>query len=108
MSEQNQIRPAMSVYEAIRRRRDVRAEFTGNLVDDETLIRILAAAHQAPSVGNTQPWDFVVVQNRCTLSAFAEHVAHERRRFAASLPAERRPLTDVIHREKYCPADNSV
>ncbi|MFG2442262.1 5,6-dimethylbenzimidazole synthase [Nocardia fluminea] len=79
----------LSVYDAIRLRRDVRAEFTGELVDDDTLLRILDAAHRAPSVGNSQPWDFVVVRQAETLRRFADHVADKRVEFGASLPAER-------------------
>ncbi|MET8800136.1 5,6-dimethylbenzimidazole synthase [Nocardia sp. NPDC004568] len=79
----------MSVYEAIRTRRDVRAEFTGEPIDDPTLWRILGAAHHAPSVGNSQPWDFVVVRDPATLRTFAAHVAERRLDFARSLPAER-------------------
>ncbi|MCW4352422.1 5,6-dimethylbenzimidazole synthase [Hoyosella sp. YIM 151337] len=80
----------ISVYEAIRRRRDVRAEFTGDPVPDPVLHRILTAAHQAPSVGNTQPWDFVIIQAPDRLAEFAQHVAERRARFAASLPPQRR------------------
>ncbi|MFC9661668.1 5,6-dimethylbenzimidazole synthase [Nocardia sp. NPDC127606] len=79
----------LSVYDAIRLRRDVRAEYTGELVDDDTLLRILDAAHRAPSVGNSQPWDFVVVRQAETLRRFADHVADKRVEFGASLPAER-------------------
>ncbi|WP_069163614.1 5,6-dimethylbenzimidazole synthase [Nocardia altamirensis] len=79
----------MSVYDAIRLRRDVRAEFTGDVVDDATLWRILAAAHRAPSVGNSQPWDFVVVRDPSTLRKFAEHVADKRIEFRDALPEER-------------------
>ncbi|MFJ2664341.1 5,6-dimethylbenzimidazole synthase [Nocardia fluminea] len=79
----------LSVYDAIRLRRDVRAEFTGELVDDDTLLRILAAAHRAPSVGNSQPWDFVVVRQAETLRRFADHVAGKRAEFGASLSADR-------------------
>ncbi|MGW1743514.1 5,6-dimethylbenzimidazole synthase [Nocardia sp. NPDC001965] len=79
----------MSVYEAIRTRRDVRAEFTGEPIDDSTLWRILAAAHCAPSVGNSQPWDFVVVREPVTLRKFAAHVSGRRLDFARSLPPER-------------------
>ncbi|WP_179273720.1 MULTISPECIES: 5,6-dimethylbenzimidazole synthase [unclassified Rhodococcus (in: high G+C Gram-positive bacteria)] len=89
----------MSVYAAIRSRRDVRAEFDGTVVDDETLRRILGAAHQAPSVGNTQPWDFVVVRKPDTLSAFAAHVAGCRQDFADKLDAERRKTFDPIRIE---------
>ncbi|SDD26896.1 5,6-dimethylbenzimidazole synthase [Rhodococcus tukisamuensis] len=86
----------MSVYDAIRLRRDVRAEFTGERISEEQLTRILEAGHAAPSVGNTQPWDFVVVQKPETLSTFAEHVAGCRRDFADSLPEDRRATFDPI------------
>ncbi len=86
----------VSVYEAIRRRRDVRAEFSGEVIPDETLMRILDAAHRAPSVGNTQPWDFVVVRNPETLNTFAAHVADARLKFAQSLPEDRRSTFDPI------------
>ncbi|WP_179276124.1 5,6-dimethylbenzimidazole synthase [Rhodococcus sp. 06-235-1A] len=89
----------MSVYAAIRSRRDVRAEFDGTVVDDDTLRRILGAAHQAPSVGNTQPWDFVVVRKPDTLSAFAAHVAGCRQDFADKLDDERRKTFDPIRIE---------
>ncbi|ANH40244.1 5,6-dimethylbenzimidazole synthase [Nocardioides dokdonensis FR1436] len=79
----------MSVYEAIARRRDVRAEFTGEAPDDATLTRVLAAAHRAPSVGMSQPWDFVVVRDPATRARFAEHVATERAAYAAGLEGER-------------------
>ncbi|NKW20079.1 5,6-dimethylbenzimidazole synthase [Rhodococcus hoagii] len=62
------------------------AEFSGELIPDETLQRVLGAAHAAPSVGNTQPWDFIVVRNQDTVDTFAEHVAGRRRAFADSLP----------------------
>lgn len=87
---------AMSVHEAIAQRRDVRAEFSGNVLDDATLMRILGAAHRAPSVGNTQPWDFVVIRDAGTLDAFAEHVADKRRAFAESLPADRKDTFNPI------------
>lgn len=77
------------VYEVIRRRRDVRAEFSGEIVEDATLLRILDAAHRAPSVGNSQPWDFVIVRDPATLAAFAAHVADKRIEFRDALPPER-------------------
>ncbi|AXK88060.1 5,6-dimethylbenzimidazole synthase [Nocardia farcinica] len=86
----------VSVYDAIARRRDVRAEFTGELVDDAVLWRILEAAHRAPSVGNSQPWDFVVVREPATLRRFADHVAEKRAEFRAALPPERAATFDPI------------
>jgi 5,6-dimethylbenzimidazole synthase len=76
-------------YEVLNRRRDVRGEFTGEPLDPEVLHRVLAAAHAAPSVGLTQPWDFVLVRDTATRSAFAEHVHSERAVFADSLQGKR-------------------
>lgn len=76
----------MDVYEAIGRRRDVRAEFSGADVDDAVLNRVLGAAHAAPSVGLTQPWDFVVVRDRDLRTRFHAHVQAERAVFADGLP----------------------
>ncbi len=75
----------MGVYEAIARRRDVRAEFTGAPIDPATLERVLGAAHSAPSVGLSQPWDFVVIEDLAIRGAFHEHVGAERKVFADAL-----------------------
>ncbi|MBB4689336.1 5,6-dimethylbenzimidazole synthase [Amycolatopsis jiangsuensis] len=76
-------------YEVLHRRRDVRGEFTGEPVDEAVLTRVLTAAHAAPSVGLSQPWDFVLVRDADTREAFARHVQDERAVFAASLDGER-------------------
>ncbi|TWS22864.1 5,6-dimethylbenzimidazole synthase [Tsukamurella sputi] len=86
----------MDVFEAILRRRDVRNEFSGERIDEERLVRILEAAHRAPSVGNTQPWDFVVVQDPATLARFAGHVGECREDFARSLPEDRKDTFNPI------------
>ncbi|MEU4689145.1 5,6-dimethylbenzimidazole synthase [Actinoplanes sp. NPDC023714] len=74
------------VYDVIHRRRDVRGQFTGAPIPDEVLARVLSAAHAAPSVGLSQPWDFIVIRDAATRAAFHEHVMHERDVFAATLP----------------------
>ncbi|SCL16420.1 5,6-dimethylbenzimidazole synthase [Micromonospora inyonensis] len=78
----------MDLYDVIHRRRDVRAQFTGEPVPDDTLHRVLAAAHAAPSVGYSQPWDFVVVRDADIRHRFHEHVRTERDVFAATLEGE--------------------
>ncbi|WP_229075837.1 5,6-dimethylbenzimidazole synthase [Actinoplanes sp. DH11] len=76
-------------YDVLFRRRDVRGQFTGEPVPDDVLARVLAAAHAAPSVGLTQPWDFVLVRDDTIRTAFHQHVRHERDVFAAGLgPAD--------------------
>ncbi|MBG6095258.1 5,6-dimethylbenzimidazole synthase [Nocardioides luteus] len=79
----------MDLYDAINRRRDTRAEFTGEPVAPEVLDRLLSAAHAAPSVGMSQPWDFVLVRDADRLERFHTHVATERETFAATLSGER-------------------
>ncbi|HWH00199.1 MAG TPA: 5,6-dimethylbenzimidazole synthase [Pilimelia sp.] len=76
------------LYRVIHRRRDVRAEFTGAPVDEAALHRVLAAAHAAPSVGLSQPWDFVLVGDGATRAAFHRHVERERAAFAATLSGD--------------------
>lgn len=92
------------IYDVINRRRDTRREFTGEGVADDVLARVLAAAHCAPSVGMSQPWDFVVVRAPETLVAFRDHVAHEREVFAASLEGERAETFSRIKVEGICEA----
>lgn len=84
------------LYDVIARRRDVRAEFSGEQVDSEQLRRVLGAAHAAPSVGHSQPWDFVLVSEQASRDRFADHVESERRTFAESLPPDRRETFERI------------
>jgi 5,6-dimethylbenzimidazole synthase len=58
-----------ALYRAIALRRDVRAEFISDPVPDDVLARVLGAAHQAPSVGLSQPWRFIVVRERANREA---------------------------------------
>lgn len=76
-------------YDVVYRRRDVRAQFNGGPVDPEVLARVLKAANAAPSVGMSQPWDFVLVEDVSIRSKFAEHVEAERVAFANLLDRER-------------------
>ncbi|WP_024446702.1 5,6-dimethylbenzimidazole synthase [Mycolicibacterium iranicum] len=93
---------ATALYDVINRRRDTRREFTGVPPSDDVLERILLAAHAAPSVGMSQPWDFVIVRSPETLHAFRDHVAREREVFAAGLSGERAETFDRIKIEGIC------
>lgn len=52
--------------EAIFNRRSVR-KYTNQTVEEEKIIKLLKAAMQAPSAGNQQPWEFIVVRKKDTL-----------------------------------------
>ncbi|NPD15686.1 5,6-dimethylbenzimidazole synthase [Xinfangfangia sp. D13-10-4-6] len=53
-----------AVYRAIHERRDVRSQFLPDPIADEVLLRLLQAAHAAPSVGLSQPWNFILVRDQ--------------------------------------------
>jgi nicotinate-nucleotide--dimethylbenzimidazole phosphoribosyltransferase len=73
----------------IEARRDVRRRFLPTPVPDDVLERVLQAAHRAPSVGLSQPWDFLILTDLDVRSRVAAHVEEERQRFADSLPPAR-------------------
>jgi 5,6-dimethylbenzimidazole synthase len=89
----NSFAPALKggLYEAIFRRRDIR-RFTPEAVADDALARVLIAAHHAPSVGFTQPWDFIVVRDlerRARVHAtFQRHRASNAAQFTAARRAK--------------------
>lgn len=58
-------------------------------MDPAVLTRVLTAAHAAPSVGLSQPWDFVVIRDEVTRRTFQKHVAEQREVFGAELGRER-------------------
>jgi nitroreductase len=51
----------LDVFDAIRSRRSVRA-FTREAVFDSEIEKLLDAARWAPSAGNIQPWEFIIVR----------------------------------------------
>ena len=61
----------METWDALRARRNVR-QFLDRPIPDEALDRILDAGRRAPSAGNWQPWDFVVVTEREQLAELAK------------------------------------
>lgn len=76
-----------AIYRAIAERRDMR-HFLPVPVDPVVFKRLLAAAHQAPSVGLMQPWRFIRITDSQLRHALAALVEEERVRTAEAL-AER-------------------
>ena len=50
-------------YDVLYGRRDVRGQFLADEIPDEVLTNILHAAHHAPSVGLSQPWNFILIRD---------------------------------------------
>ena len=66
----------MDVFEAIKRRRSVRS-YTSEEVSEEDVERLIEAARKAPSAGNIQPWEFVIVSNPETKRRLAIAALHQ-------------------------------
>jgi 5,6-dimethylbenzimidazole synthase len=66
------------LYKAIHSRRDVRSHFTTREIEDETLSRILNAAHHAPSVGFSQPWNFILIKDPQTKARIKKSFEEEK------------------------------
>jgi len=65
-------------YKAVFSRRDVRSHFSPEPIDDKTLSRILNAAHHAPSVGFSQPWNFILIKDQETRRKIKDSFDKER------------------------------
>jgi nicotinate-nucleotide--dimethylbenzimidazole phosphoribosyltransferase len=78
-----------AVHRVMRERRDIRNGFRSDPVPHEVLLRVLEAAHTAPSVGYSQPWDFVVIRSAKTRARMHELAERQRDVYAESLPKAR-------------------
>ena len=67
-------------YKAIYSRRDVRSRFTSRPIEDAVLSKILQAAHHAPSVGFSQPWNFILIKDSQTKKAIKKSFDEEKER----------------------------
>jgi len=83
---------AMTVWNAIRSRRNIRA-YDGRPIPAAYLDQILEAGRRSPSSQNWQPWDFIVVTDRPQLTELARvwrgggHVAQSAATVALIAPA---------------------
>src|SRR5580693_3796979 len=66
-----------AVLNVVGARRDVR-RYRPDPVPPETLRQVLNAGHQAPSVGHSQPWRFIVITEQATRDSAALLADRER------------------------------
>jgi len=52
----------LELFEAIRKRRSIRA-YTKEAISEEEVKKLIDAARWAPSAGNIQPWEFIIIRN---------------------------------------------
>jgi 5,6-dimethylbenzimidazole synthase len=88
-----------AIYRAIRERRDVRAGYVAEPIDDAALYRLLAAAHHAPSVGFMQPWRFIVVRSLPLRTAVHKIFQRANNAASASYSREQKELYDRLKLE---------
>ncbi len=86
----------MDVYEAIEKRRTIRVFTQG--VSDELLRKIVLAGSKAPSAGNRQPWEFIVVEDAKIIDQIAGHKYQQNREISAELYGEGTTQADVDRR----------
>ncbi len=55
----------LDVFEALKQRRSIR-DYTTDDVTEEAVLQLVESASLAPSAGNVQPWEFVVVRDSKT------------------------------------------
>jgi len=91
----------METWDAIRARRNVR-QYTDRPIARQDLERVLEAGRRAPSSGNWQPWNFVVVTGREQLIELAKvwerggrHIANS----AATIALVANEPQDAMHRD---------
>ena len=80
MSEEFTDEEKKGLYKAIYSRRDVRSHFTSRAIKDDVLSRILNAAHHAPSVGFSQPWNFILIKDIITKKKIKDSFEEEKNR----------------------------
>jgi nitroreductase len=83
----------MDIYEAIEKRRTVRIFKKG--ATEEQLRKVLVAGSKAPSGGNRQPWEFIVIEDPKTIEDLAENKHQINRKFA---PGQGETQKDVDER----------
>ncbi|MCP1200997.1 5,6-dimethylbenzimidazole synthase [Notoacmeibacter sp. MSK16QG-6] len=79
-----------ALYDVIYARRDVRNEFRPEPIDEEALGRVLNAAHAAPSVGLSQPWNFILIRDTARRAEIKQAFLRANREAREMFPAERR------------------
>jgi len=84
------------LYKAIFSRRDVRSHFVGREIPDDVLLRILNAAHHAPSVGFSQPWNFILIKDKTTRQKVKESFVRERKRSISMLDGNKQKQQQYI------------
>lgn len=81
-------------------RRDIRGNnFLNDPISDEIIQKILLSASLAPSVGFSQPWEFVVIHDDAIKKQIHESFVIENKKAAVSFTDEKRKIYDNLKLE---------
>ncbi len=84
-------RQRATLQEIMRHRRDVRGNrFTAEPLSDDVVQQILQVAEISPSVGFSQPWEFVIIRDQQTKQAIASVFAAENEKAKQQFSEEKR------------------
>ena len=78
-------------YETVMTRRTIR-RFKQEAIPREDLVAIVKAASYAPSAGNGQPWEFIIVDQPASVRALNQHLGW----LGGAPPAEQAPVAHVV------------
>lgn len=96
------------LYDIMALRRDVRGNrFIQQAVDDDVIDQILSAAVLAPSVGYSQPWEFVIIRDSKVKGAVAKNFEVENKK-ASPMFDERQALYSRLKLEGICDAPVNI
>jgi 5,6-dimethylbenzimidazole synthase len=98
----------MDVYDAIKKRRDVRSWFSSRHIGNDVLSRILDAGNRAPSVGLSQPWNYIIIRDIETRNKIKNMVEAKREEFYETLPRERKDRFKGIKIEGIMESDLNI
>jgi len=87
------------LHRVIESRRDVRSGFKSDPVPEKTILKILNAAHHAPSVGFMQPWNFLLIDELNQKQKVKQAFRDAREKEAEIYSGEKRDLYDSLKLE---------
>lgn len=88
----------MDVYEAIEKRRTIRAFTQG--ISEEMLRKLILAGTKAPSAGNRQPWEFIIVDDSNIIDQIAEQKYQQNRTISPRPGATQADVDEAALRQK--------
>ena len=87
------------LHRVIKSRRDVRTGFKPEPVPEQIILKILDAAHHAPSVGFMQPWNFLLIDEFSQKRKVKQSFLDAREKEADLYSGEKRALYDSLKLE---------